>query len=63
MEASALSPGEVQLCLLLASHRLAATVEEDGRLVYLLDPGLHQELVESLSSPGLPLRASAPQQA
>jgi hypothetical protein len=63
VEASALNPGEMQLCLLLASHRLAATVEEDGRLVYLLDPDLHQQLVESLSVPGLPLRASAPQQA
>jgi hypothetical protein len=63
VEASALTAGERQLCLLLGAKRLATTTEEDGRLVYLLDPGIHEHLVESLSAPGLPLRASAPQQA
>ncbi len=60
LEASALTPGELQLCLLLAARGLAATVEEDGRRFYLLDPSLHQTLVESLSERGLPLRAAQP---
>jgi len=63
VEAAALSAGERQLCLLLDAKRLATTLEEDGHLVYLLDPGIHEQLVESLSAPDLPLRASAPQQA
>ncbi len=62
-DSSALSSGEQQLCLLLASKHLATTVEDDGRLFYLLDPGMHERLVESLASPGLPLRAATRQPA
>jgi hypothetical protein len=61
VEASRLSPGETQLCLLLASRGLAAPVEADGRRGYLLDASVHQTLVESLADRGLSLRASAPQ--
>jgi hypothetical protein len=60
VEAAALSPGERQLFLLLAAKGLAAPSEEDGRLHYLLDPSLHQRVVESLAVRGLSLRA-APQ--
>jgi hypothetical protein len=58
-----LSPGETQLCLLLAARGLAAPVETDGRRGYLLDPAVHQTLVESLAARGLSLRASASPQA
>jgi hypothetical protein len=58
VEASALSPGELQLFVLLASKGLAARSEEDGRLYYLLDQSLHQRMVESLAVRGLPLQAS-----
>jgi hypothetical protein len=58
VEAAALSPGERQLFLLLAAKGLAAPSEEDGRLHYLLDPSLHQRVVESLAVRGLSLRAT-----
>jgi len=60
VETSALSPGELQLFLLLAAKGLAAPSEVDGKLSYLLDPALHQRMVEALAARGLPLRA-APQ--
>jgi hypothetical protein len=54
---SALSAGERQLCLLLVNKGLAATRNEEGRLSYVLDPSVHENLVESLATRGLPLRA------
>jgi len=63
VEVDRLSPGETQLCLLLAARGLAAPVEDDGRRYYLLDASVHQTLVESLSDQGLSLRASSPQAA
>lgn len=59
VEAAALSAGEQQLCLLLASKKLAMTTEEEGRLYYLLDESVHEQLLEALASKGFPLRASA----
>lgn len=59
VEASALSPGEQQLCLLLAAKKLAVVTEEDGRRYYLLEQGIHEQLLESLASQQFPLRASA----
>lgn len=59
-EASDLSPGEQQVCLLLVSKALATTAEEEGRVVYLLGPEIHEQLLEALASPGLRLRTSAP---
>lgn len=56
-----LSPGETQLCLLLAAQGLAAPVDTDGRRGYLLDPAVHQTLVESLADRRLSLRASESQ--
>jgi hypothetical protein len=63
VDASALSPGELQLVLLLASRGLAAPVDEDGRRAYLLDASVHRALAESLTERRLPLRASAAQAA
>jgi hypothetical protein len=59
VEASALTPGEQQLCLLWAAKKLAVVVEEDGRLYYMLEQGIHERLLESLSNQQFPLRASA----
>jgi hypothetical protein len=61
VEADALTPGELQLVLLLASNHLAAPVEEDGRRYFLLDPSVHRTLAESLAERRLPLRASQAQ--
>jgi hypothetical protein len=63
VEATALSPGERQLVLLLASQGLAAPVEEDSQRFYLLDAAVHRTLAESLSERRLPLRAAATQPA
>ncbi len=58
LEAAALSPGERQLLLLLAARGLAVPYEAEGRLCYLLDRSLHQQMVESLAVRGLALGAS-----
>jgi hypothetical protein len=63
VETSALSPGERQLVLLLASRGMAVPVDEDGGRFYLLDASVHRTLAESLSDRRLPLRASAAQPA
>ena len=59
VEADLLTPGERQLCLVLAGKGLAATVEDDGRTHYLLDPSFQETMLEALSSRSLPLRAAA----
>ena len=56
---SALTPGERQLCLLLASKGGATLVEEEGKRFYLLDEGIHAQLAESLVTRRLPLRVSS----
>jgi hypothetical protein len=53
-----LTPGEQQLCLLMTAKGLAATVQENGQLSYLLDQEVHEQLLESLATRTLPLRAS-----
>ena len=63
VDAATLSPGELQLVLLLASRGMAAPVEDDGRRYYLLDASVHRTLAESLADRRLPLRASAAQPA
>jgi hypothetical protein len=60
VDSSALSSGEQQLCLILAAKDLAMVREEEGRTFYLLDPGLHERMLETLSEASFPLRASAP---
>jgi hypothetical protein len=60
LDAGALTPGELQLCLLLASRGLAVPMEEEGRRFYLLDPAVHRTLAESLAERGLSLRAAQP---
>ncbi len=58
VDATSLSPGEQQLCLLLATKGLAVQVKDDEKLYYMLDEEVHERLVESLASPGLSLRAA-----
>lgn len=59
VEAAALTPGEQQLCLLLAAKRLAVVVEQDGRQYYMLDQSIHEHLLDSLASQEFPLRAAS----
>ncbi len=54
--AADLTPGEQQFCVLLSSKGQAHPQEENGKLFYLLDEGIHESLMESLVSQGLPLR-------
>jgi hypothetical protein len=56
-----LTPGEQQFCLLLVSKGLAVQVREEDSLHFLLDQEIHQHMLESLSTRGLALRASAQQ--
>ena len=58
VEASALTAGEQQLCLLLVAKKLAAATEEDGKLVYILDQTVHEQLLDTLAAQGFPMRAS-----
>lgn len=55
---SSLSAGERQYCILLASKKLAVLVEEDGEASYLVDSGVHQQLLESLATRTVPLRGA-----
>ncbi len=59
VEEAALTAGERQLCLLLAAKGLAVPADEEGKAGYLLDETIHEQLVESLATKNLPLRASA----
>ena len=59
VEAADLSPGEQQLCLLLAGHGQAVAQEEEGRAYYLFDAETHRRLAESIASPSLAFRATA----
>jgi hypothetical protein len=59
VEPEKLSGGEQQFCLVLASKGQALVQEEDGKRYYLLDQTIHEMLLESLATQGLPLRASA----
>jgi hypothetical protein len=60
VDASVLSPGEQQLCVLLVSKGHAAQVHEEGKPCYLLDAAIHEQMMESLANPGISLRASSP---
>jgi hypothetical protein len=61
LDAAALTPGELQLLLLLASQGLAAPIDDGGRRYFLLDAAVHRTLAESLAERRLPLRASQAQ--
>jgi hypothetical protein len=58
IDVDALSSGEQQLCLILAAKGLAIVRDEDGKKYYLLDQGVHERMLETLSDAGFPLRAS-----
>jgi hypothetical protein len=59
VEPAVLTPGEQQLCLLLAAKGLAVVAEEDGRSYYMLDQSIHEQLLESLATQEFPLRAAS----
>ncbi|HLH01024.1 MAG TPA: hypothetical protein VKX49_32270 [Bryobacteraceae bacterium] len=59
VDAAALTPGEQQVCLLLAAKKLAVVVEDGGKTYYMLEPGVHEQLLESLAQQGFPLRAAS----
>ena len=59
VDASSLTPGEQQLCLLLAAKKLAVVVEDDGRQYYMLEQGIHEHLLETLAAQQFPLRAAS----
>ena len=63
VEASQLTPGEQQFCLLMTAKGLAAIVETAGSVAYLIDQQVHEQLLESLVTRTLPLRARAPRTA
>ena len=59
VDVTTLKPGEQQLCLLLASKKLAVLVDDSGKTYYMLEPGIHEHLLESLASQSFPLRAAS----
>jgi hypothetical protein len=58
LDPGTLSAGERQLCLVMAAQGLAATVEEEERRLFVIDPGVHGRLLEALAERPLPLRAA-----
>jgi len=63
VDSAFLSPGEQQLCLALTAGGQAVTAEENGSTYYLLDPEIHQSLLDSIASKGFRMKASAPRPA
>ena len=61
--ASQLTAGEQQLCLLLNAKGLAAAEQVEGRLVYILEEGIHEQLLESLAARSVRLHVRTPQPA
>ncbi len=59
VDVAALNAGEQQLCLLLSAKKMAVLVEDGGRTYYMLEPGVHEHLMESLAAQGFPLRAAS----
>jgi hypothetical protein len=63
VDSAALSPGEQQLCLALTASGRAVAAEENGSTYYLLDPEIHESLLDSIASQGFRMKASAPRPA
>lgn len=59
VDAAALSPGEQQLLLLLSNKGLAAAEEDGTGTHYLLDPAIHEKMIESLDGRGMHFRAAS----
>jgi hypothetical protein len=58
-EVASLSPGELQFCVMLAAKGLAVCLEQEGKRYYLIDPSIHEQIFDSLSSQGLAFRAAS----
>jgi len=58
-EVASLSPGELQFCVMLAAKGLAVCLEQEGKRYYLIDPSIHEQVFDSLSSRGLAFRAAS----
>ena len=59
VDVTTLTPGEQQLCLLLSAKKLAVLLDDSGKTYYMLEPGIHEHLLESLASQSFPLRAAS----
>ncbi|HTM51744.1 MAG TPA: hypothetical protein VL285_23780 [Bryobacteraceae bacterium] len=59
VDAAGLSPGEQQLCMLLVARSKAVAGEEDGQAFYILDPDVHERLLDSIAAYGFHLKAAA----
>jgi hypothetical protein len=59
VEVTMLTPGEQQLCLLLAARKLAVVMEDGGKRYYMLEQGIHGHLLGSLASQDFPLPAAS----
>jgi hypothetical protein len=60
LDAATLSPGERQLCLVMVAHGQATSLEQDGRRLFVIDPAVHERLVEALAERSVALRAAEP---
>jgi len=63
VDSAVLSPGEQQLCLALTARGRAVAAEENGSTYYLLDPEIHEHLLDVIASQGFRMKASAPRPA
>jgi hypothetical protein len=59
VDVTILTPGEQQLCLVLAAKKLAVVMEDDGKKYYMLEQGIHEHLLGSLAVQDFPLRAAS----
>jgi hypothetical protein len=59
VDVTMLTPGEQQICLVLAAKKLAVVIEDDGKKYYMPEQGIHEHLLGSLAVQDFPLRAAS----
>ena len=58
LDASQLTPGELQLCLMLTGQGQASAVENQGSRCYLIEPRAFESLVETMAGEGISWKAN-----
>ena len=58
LDAAILTPGELQLCIMLSGQGMAASVEHQGAQSYIIDPRAFESLVETMANEGIHWKAS-----
>ena len=58
LDSAILTPGELQLCMMLAGQGMAAAMETQGGVAYLIEPRAFESLVETMANEGIQWKAT-----